>query len=200
MRLISSSNFAKTLGNTEVSNHQSAFKSVRSSIMTPRSFCRSVIVFLVLKIAQILATPTLSPRADLPSDQTRSLISLLAPPNPLPPPVCFAQHSPAIFRPVKRADCLEVVLAIVARQDLADVRPWGIEQQEFPLVTGYQSCILSVGRTGAQRGVDRFSMLDVVQAAGRILADCVKQEQGALGGKVGVGSLGVFAVAVIGSP
>lgn len=171
--------------------------------MPPPSFCPSVVVFLVLNIVHILATPTLWARADLPSDQTRSPISLLAPPNPLPPPVCLVQPrppSPPVFLPVERADCLELVLAIVARQDVADVRPWNTEQQEFPVVTGYQSCIFSVSSTGAQRGADRFSMLDVVQAAGRILANCVKQEQGALGGKVGVGSLGVFAVGVIGSP
>lgn len=43
-------------------------------------------------------------------------------------------------------------------------------------------------------------MLEVVQAAGRIIANCVKQEQGELGGKIAVGTADIFAVAVVGIP
>lgn len=67
-------------------------------------------------------------------------------------------------------------------------------------MTGHQSCLFSVGPTERRTAADRFSMLDVVQAAGRIITKCVKQEQGELGGKVAVGTANMFAVAVVGIP
>ena len=148
----------------------------------------------------VLASPALISPANLPeTPQNNTHLSL---PNGLATrPECFTQpRTPSVpkFRPINRADCLEVIYDLVSEPGADNAMFWDTAKQRYPINFGLASCGVTL-YASAPGGMDLFSELDVAHVAGQIIRTCNKGSQrGGLGGRMAIGPRNVFWIAVAG--